>query len=117
MIKAAINLPTFLEAFMRQLKFCILGFFVCAMHLPLASALSATAANSSDHVRLLSQNQLHLAQQGQCSQRVGPFATQNTAWERWREAQSQGHAVSNGVVPCYDEYGTRGYCFFVYSPC
>ena len=29
----------------------------------------------------------------------------------------QGYAVSNGVVPCYDQYGSRGYCFFVYYNC
>lgn len=49
----------------------------------------------------------------QCSQRVGPFATQNAAWQRWRQARSLGYAVSNGVVPCY-QGGTRGYCFFVF---
>jgi hypothetical protein len=49
----------------------------------------------------------------QCSRRVGPFATQTTAWQRWREARSMGYAVSNGVVPCY-QGGTRGYCFFVF---
>jgi hypothetical protein len=60
-----------------------------------------------DHLRLV---------QG-CSQRVGPFATQTTAWQRWREAQGLGYAVSNGVVPCYDQYGTRGYCFNVFYSC
>jgi hypothetical protein len=111
MIKPTINLLTSLEAFMRQLKFYILCFLVCAMHLLPNSALSMNAANSNDQVRLLSKNELHLAQQ--CSQRVGPFATQTTAWQRWRDAKSQGYAVSNGVVPCYDG-GTSGYCFYVY---
>jgi hypothetical protein len=59
----------------------------------------------------LSNNDLELATQ--CSQRVGPFATQSTAWQRWRQARSMGYAVSNGVVPCY-QGGTRGYCFFVF---
>jgi hypothetical protein len=59
----------------------------------------------------LSDNQPELATQ--CSQRVGPFATQSTAWQRWRQARSMGYAVSNGVVPCY-QGGTRGYCFFVF---
>jgi len=58
-----------------------------------------------------SNNDLELATQ--CSQRVGPFATQSTAWQRWRQARSMGYAVSNGVVPCY-QGGTRGYCFFVF---
>ena len=57
---------------------------------------------------------LHLAQQ--CSQRVGPFVTQTTAWQRWRDAQARGYAVSNGVVPCYDQ-GSRGYCFNVFFSC
>jgi hypothetical protein len=25
--------------------------------------------------------------------------------------------VSNGVVPCYDQSGTRGYCFNVFYTC
>ncbi len=53
----------------------------------------------------------------QCSQQIGPYATQNTAWQRWREAQSQGYEVSNGVFPCYDDSFTRGYCFNVYYQC
>lgn len=76
--------------------------FACAMLLLPAPALS--------------QDKLQLAQYRQCSQRVGPFATQTTAWQRWREAQGQGYAVSNGVVPCY-EGNTRGYCFFAYFRC
>ena len=57
-----------------------------------------------------------LVQYGQCSQRVGPFATQMTAWQRWREAQAGGYSVSQGVVPCY--WGdTRGYCFNVFRAC
>ena len=52
----------------------------------------------------------------ECSQRIGPFVTQTTAWQRWREAKSQGYSTSNGVVPCYESY-TRGYCFFVYYQC
>jgi hypothetical protein len=72
-----------------------------------------TATNAGDQVWLLSGDELRLAQQD-CARRVGPFATQDTAWRRWREARSQGYAVSNGVVPCYDGYGTRGYCFNVF---
>ncbi len=58
-----------------------------------------------------------LQRAAQCQQRVGPFATQTTAWQRWRQAQGQGYGVSNGVVPCYDQYGSRGYCFFVFYSC
>lgn len=58
---------------------------------------------------------LHKARQ--CQQRIGPYATQNTAWQYWRVAQGQGYGVSNGVVPCRDQYGSRGYCFFVFYSC
>ena len=51
-----------------------------------------------------------------CSQRVGPFASQQRAWNMWNQAQSQGYAVSNGVAPCWDG-GVRGYCFFVFYSC
>lgn len=102
---------------MQQLKYYILGFFVCAMHLLPTPALSLTPDDSNDQVWLLPLNQLHLAQQGECPQRFGPFATQNTAWQKWQQAKSQGYAVSRGVVPCYDGYGTRGYCFTVFFPC
>ena len=40
----------------------------------------------------------------------GPYATQDRAWQRRNEAQSQGRDVS-GVFVCYDQYSTRGYCF------
>ena len=102
-----------------RLRLCksliVLCLFVSAVHLMPRSALSMTAANLSDQVRLLPRSQLQLAQLRQCSQRVGPFATQTTAWQRWREARSRGYAVSNGVVPCND--GTSGYCFNVFFPC
>jgi hypothetical protein len=54
--------------------------------------------------------------QSDCSERVGPLATQETAWSRLREAESQGYGVS-GVFPCYDGAGYRGYCFNVFYPC
>ncbi len=52
---------------------------------------------------------------GQCQERVGPFVTQTTAYQRLQQAQSQGYAVS-GVFPCYDG-GSRGYCFNVFYQC
>ena len=55
-------------------------------------------------------------QQRECSQRVGPFATQDSAWQRLRQAQGQGYGTS-GVFPCYDGYGSRGYCFNVFATC
>lgn len=64
-----------------------------------------------------SRNEIHVAQQRECSRRIGPFATQDTAWRRWREAKSQGYRVSEGIFPCRDEYGTRGYCFNVFFLC
>ena len=82
------------------------------MFLPI-SAQSVNAANSSAHVQLLSGTQL--AQD--CSQRVGPFATQTTAWQRWQQVRGLGYDVSNGVVPCYDADGARGYCFNIFVSC
>jgi hypothetical protein len=90
--------------------------FAGASQLLPAPALSQTAAQPSDQALRLFQNALHLAQYRECRQRVGPFATQTTAWQRWQEAQGQGYSVSNGVVPCY-EGGTRGYCFFAFYRC
>ena len=91
-------------------------FFAGAMQLLPAPALSQTAADSSDQARLRSQNELHLAQYRECSRRIGPFVTQTTAWQRWREARDRGYSVSNGVVPCYAG-STRGYCFFAFYRC
>lgn len=92
----------------------LLCLFASAMHLMPASAMSVTTTNWSNQVRPVPQNHLHLAQQ--CSRRAGPFATQTTAWQRLRQTESQGYGVS-GVFPCYDGYGTRGYCFNVFVPC
>ncbi|MEQ9123173.1 MAG: hypothetical protein RIM80_11480 [Alphaproteobacteria bacterium] len=83
-----------------------------------AAVAAASAATGAVGVGALVQapgDMLHKA--GQCQQRVGPYATQTTAWQRWREARYQGYSISNGVTPCYDGYGTRGYCFFVYYGC
>jgi hypothetical protein len=107
---------TTLLAFRHQMKLYTLSFLVWAMHLMSTSAAPETVANASEQARLLSLERVHVAQQRECSRRVGPFATQDTAWQRRRQAQSQGYSVS-GVFPCYDEYGTRGYCFNVFFPC
>ncbi|MGB8436458.1 MAG: hypothetical protein WCE38_19595 [Burkholderiales bacterium] len=79
-------------------------------------ALSQTPVHTSDQALVLSQNRFHLAQYRQCPQQVGPYATQSTAWQRLREAQSRGYSVSNGVTPCYAG-SARGYCFYAYVPC
>jgi hypothetical protein len=89
--------------------------FASAAHLLPRSALSMTGADSSDQVRRLPVGQLELAQMRECRQRLGPFATQTTAWQRVRQAESRGYGVS-GVFPCY-ESGSRGYCFNVFLPC
>lgn len=52
----------------------------------------------------------------ECWQRIGPFVSQQTAWNRWRQAKIQGYSVSNGVFPCW-ENRVRGYCFNVYYAC
>src|SRR5262245_17562982 len=105
-----------MEANMYRSALCTLCFLVYAMLVPSTPALSLTMPNSDDQAPLLSQNQLRLAQT-QCWRRIGPFATQDTAWTRWRTAQGQGYSVSNGVVPCSDQSGTRGYCFNVFFAC
>ena len=91
----------------------VLCFIGGAMALP-APALSLPPAGAYSQAQLPSQSQLHFVQQ--CSQRIGPFATQDTAWARWRQAQGSGFSVSNGVVPCWDG-GSRGYCFNVFYAC
>ena len=93
------------------------GFISCTIPLLPTPTLSKTATNSTNQVRPPLQDQLHLAQRRQCPKQAGPFATQTTAWQRWREAKSQGYAVSNGVVTCFDQNGTRGYCFKIFFPC
>lgn len=80
-----------------------------------AAPVGNVAAGEQSPIRLKNDG-LYL-KAGQCQQRAGPYATQNRAWQWWRQAQGQGYAVSNGVVPCYDQSGTRGYCFFVYYAC
>lgn len=87
---------------------------VTALFVGKSLALPLISGGSAGQAGIDPQNDLQLAQQ--CSQRIGPFATQTTAWQRWREAQARGYAVSNGVVPCYGQ-GARGYCFNVFYSC
>lgn len=77
----------------------------------------AAAKCVAEAVQVAGARPFELAQARQCSQRIGPFASQSTAWQRWRQARGQGYAVSDGVFPCYDGYGTRGYCFNVFYRC
>ncbi len=102
---------------MFQLKHYVLGFVLSTANLLSSSALSTSLDIENDQPGLPAQNHIEIAQQGNCWERYGPYATQSTAWQRWRQAQSQGYSVSNGVVPCYDGYGSRGYCFNIYYQC
>lgn len=87
----------------------------CVLLLPLAPPSIADGGSAHDEQRFTPER-IHLAQRRQCEQRMGPFVTQETAWQRWRQARAQGHTLSQGVVPCYGQ-GIRGYCFFVFTPC
>lgn len=88
-----------------------------AILLPAAAAAVTLGAGPAGHKALQAPMSQMVEKAAQCQQRVGPFVTQNTAWQRWRQASYAGYAVSNGVVPCYDSYGSRGYCFFVFYGC
>ena len=115
--------------------FCRVAVLACAVLLVPTAALPQ-AANAPDvQGRLQTLSELRFAQsqsaqsqlaqvqlaqvqlaQG-CARRLGPFVTQDTAWQRWRQGRAQGYSLSNGIFPCYDQYGTRGYCFNVFLPC
>ena len=111
--------PTGEESEATMTRVIIVAFTLFLLPLYMAPALAGSvgsiAAGAQSPVRLKSDG-LYL-KAGQCQQRAGPYATQNRAWRWWRQARGQGYAVSNGVVPCYDQYGSRGYCFFVYYAC
>ena len=82
----------------------------------LALSLAAADDGSANRIQALTHDRVHLAQGRQCETRMGPFVTQETAWQRWRQARSQGRAVGQSVVPCHGQ-GIRGYCFFVFHAC
>jgi hypothetical protein len=104
-----------MEAIMRRVSLYALCFLACTMQLKPPPARSQEAADP-DIRQAAASHRLRVAQLGQCSRRLGPFATQDTAWSRWREAQGGGYAVSNGVYPCYENWA-RGYCFNVFLAC
>jgi hypothetical protein len=89
-----------------------------ASTMQLMSTPARSQATNDSIVRAQSpvQNQFYLARYRECSQRVGPFATQTRAWHKWRVARNSGYAVSDGVVPCHEGW-TRGYCFFAFHHC
>jgi hypothetical protein len=76
--------------------------------------LDLSLTHSVEEVQPHSRTTVRLAEQ-QCNQHIGPFAKQDTAWSRWREARGQGHAVSAGIDTCYDASGTKAYCFSILS--
>lgn len=87
----------------------------CVLQFAAASLSNADDGTARDP-QLTAPERLQLAQRRQCEQRMGPFVTQETAWQRWRQARGQGQAVSQGVVPCHGQ-GIRGYCYFVFYAC
>ena len=98
---------------MRPSILCTTCVAAALMQLSPVFARSPAETLAGDPASMLARDFDRLAQAGQCSRRIGPFATQDTAWQRWRQARGSGHAVSNGIYPCY-ESNTRGYCFNVF---
>ncbi len=104
----------------RGLTPLICGVVCASLLLPLAARSAAPGLTPArppvpiaDAGQPVAEGRLQLV--GQCQERVGPFVTQTTAYQRLQQAQSQGYAVS-GVFPCYDG-GSRGYCFNVFYQC
>lgn len=88
----------------------------CACVLQLcAASFSAADEGAAHRLQSLAKDRIQLAQGRQCKRSVGPFTTQDTAWQHLRQARSRGQSVSDGVVPCRDQYGTRGYCFYLFD--
>jgi hypothetical protein len=97
---------------MDRLTLCIAGTVVCVVLM--APPAAQSQVSRFDQGQLSAPSTLRFVQG--CSRRIGPFATQDTAWQRWRQARSQRYSLSNGIFPCNDQ-GTRGYCFNVFLPC
>jgi hypothetical protein len=100
------------EVLMNRFAFGIVGAMACFVLI--APPAAQSQISRFEQTQLSAPSMLHFAQG--CSRRIGPFATQDTAWQRWRQARGQGYSLSNGIFPCYDQ-GTRGYCFNVFRPC
>ena len=94
---------------------CRLATLALAALLASAPASSRIADSVIDAPRQPALARLHPLQ-SECSERQGPFATQDSAWANLHQAESQGYGVS-GVFPCYDSAGYRGYCFNVFYSC
>ena len=76
---------------MKNVKFYLLCFIVCSMQLLPTSAISFSAFTLGDQVSLLAHNKGYPTPIGECWRRMGPFVTQSTAWDRLRQAESQGY--------------------------
>src|SRR5262245_29482086 len=100
------------EAFMSRFVLGIAGAAACAVLM--APPAAQSQVSRFDQAQWSASSTLQLVQG--CSRRVGSFVTQDTAWQRWRQARAQGYSLSNGIFPCYDQ-GARGYCFNVFRPC
>lgn len=98
---------------MDRFALCIAGAVACVVLM--APSAAQSQVSRFDQGQLAAPNILRVVQG--CSRRIGPFATQDTAWQRWRQARSQRFSLSNGIFPCSDQSGTRGYCFNVFLPC
>ena len=96
---------------------CMLAIVAGAAEIRATPIATGADGESMDHLQSPSRHTLQLAQRRQCEKRAGPFISQSTAWQKWREAQGLGYAVSQSVFPCYDQSGSRGYCFNVFHPC
>jgi hypothetical protein len=61
----------------------------------------------------------HFIQAGQCWRRVGPFQTQNQAYQMQRDAQNRGYATGPvfGEGGLYSNYSNRRWFFTVYYTC
>ena len=98
---------------MDRFALCIAGAVACVVLM--APAAAQSQLSRFDQGQSSGPSTLRVAARG-CSRQVGPFATQDTAWQRWRQARAQGYPLSNGIFPCNDR-GTRGYCFNAFLPC
>ena len=99
---------------MDRFALCITGAIACVVLM--APPAAQSQVSRFDQGQLSGPSTLHVAAPRRCSRQVGPFATQDTAWQRWRQARAQGYPLSNGIFPCNDR-GTRGYCFNAFLPC
>jgi len=97
---------------MNRFTLGIAGAVACAVLM--APPAAQSQVSRFDQGQLSARSTLNFVQG--CSRRIGPVATQDRAWQLWRQARAQGYSLRNGIFPCFD-HGTRGYCFNVFLPC